>query len=64
MSNETAAPGNLKRLLRWAIRPPQSYAVYLACLILVWLLAFYVGTLKPRKSEGLGLPPPVSTPRN
>ena len=52
-----------KSFLRWATTPPQSYVVYLVCLMLVWVLSFYAGTLKPKKAEGLG-PPPVSAPRN
>jgi hypothetical protein len=46
---------------KWAITPPQSYAVYLAALVLVFTLSFYAGTLKPKGSTGLG-PPPVQTP--
>ncbi len=52
-----------KSFLWWATTPPQSYVVYLVCLMLVWVLSFYAGTLKPKKAEGLG-PPPVSAPRN
>jgi hypothetical protein len=52
-----------KDLLRWATTPPQSYAVYLVCLILVWMLSFYAGTLKPKKAEGLGPPPAMAPPR-
>jgi hypothetical protein len=63
MENETGPQSQSKRLLRWATTRPQSYVVYLVCLILVWMLSFYVGTLKPKKAEGLG-PPPVSAPRN
>ncbi len=51
-----------KGFWRWATTPPQSYAVYLIALVLVWLLSFYVGTLRPKKPEGLG-PPPVSAPQ-
>ena len=51
---------------KWAITPPQSYAIYLAALVLVFVLSFYVGTLRPKGSAGLGPPPgPVPTaPRN
>jgi hypothetical protein len=51
---------------KWAITPPQSYAVYLAALFLVFVLSFYAGTLKPKGHTGLGPPPaPVPTaPRN
>ncbi len=62
MNNKTQPDSGIKRLLRWATTPPQSYAVYLICLILVWLVSFYVGTLRPRTSPGFG-PPPVSAPQ-
>ena len=52
-----------KNLVQWAVTPPQSYAVYLVCLFLVAGLSFYAGSLKPKKSIGMG-PPPVSAPRN
>ena len=51
-----------KRLFRWATTPPQSYAVYVVVLILVWLVSFYAGTLRPRRADSFG-PPPVSTPQ-
>ena len=50
-------------MLRWAITPPQSYAVYLIGLFLMFGLSFYVGTMKPKNAVGIG-PPPVSAPRN
>jgi len=62
MENETGPQSQPKSFLRWATRPPQAYAVYLGCLILVWLLSFYAGTLRPKKADGLG-PPPVSAPQ-
>ena len=46
---------------KWATTPPQSYAVYLAALVLIFVLSFYAGTLKPKGSTGLG-PPPAPTP--
>lgn len=51
------------RLLRWAKTPPQVYVVYVVCLILVWMVSFYAGTLNPRKAGGLR-PPPLSAPKN
>ena len=57
---DAAAPINF---VRWSITPPQSYAVYLVCLFLVAGLSFYVGTLKPKKAMGIGLPA-VSVPQN
>jgi hypothetical protein len=62
MANDGAPQGNPKSFWRWATTPPQSYAVYLIALVLVWLLSFYAGTLKPKKAEGLA-PPPVSAPQ-
>ncbi len=53
---------SFKRLFRWATTPPQSYAVYVVVLILVWLVSFYAGTLRPKRADSLG-PPPVSTPQ-
>ena len=58
-----SGPAGIKGVVRWAITPPQSYAVYLICLFLVAGLSFYVGTLKPKKAVGIG-PPPISAPRN
>lgn len=63
MENDTGPIAAIRRFARWAITPPQSYAVYLVCLFLVAGLSFYVGTLKPQKAVGIG-PPPVSAPRN
>ena len=62
MANDTGPQGERKSFLRWAMTPPQSYAVYLIALVLVWGLSFYAGMLKPKKMEGLG-PPPVSAPQ-
>jgi hypothetical protein len=63
MEKETSPTAAIRQFVRWAITPPQSYAMYLVCLFLVAGLSFYVGTLKPKKPIGLG-PPPVSAPRN
>jgi len=62
MENQTG-PAGIKRLVRWAMKPPQSYALYLVALFLVAGLSFYVGTLKPKKAVGIG-PPQISAPRN
>ena len=53
-----------KQALRWAITPPQSYAIYLVGLVLVVGLSFYAGTLKPKNAIGLGPPPVSAAPRN
>jgi hypothetical protein len=63
MEKGTSPAEAIKSLARWAITPPQSYAVYLVCLFLIAGLSFYVGTLRPKKPIGLG-PPPISAPRN
>jgi hypothetical protein len=63
MNKETGRPEGFKGLVRWAMTPPQSVAVYLVCLFLVAGVSFYVGSLKPKKSTGMG-PPPMSAPRN
>jgi hypothetical protein len=63
MARETGPASGIRRLVQWAITPPQSYVVYLICLFLVAGSSFYVGTLKPKKPVGLG-PPPMSAPRN
>jgi hypothetical protein len=59
----TGSPKGLGAVVRWAMTPPQSYAVYLVCLFLVAGTSFYVGTLKPKTATGLG-PPPKVAPRN
>jgi hypothetical protein len=63
MENETVTATGIRRLVQWAITPPQSYVVYLVCLFLVAGSSFYIGTLKPKKAVGFG-PPPMSAPRN
>jgi hypothetical protein len=63
MENETGPAAAIRSFARWAITPPQSYAVYLICLLLVAGLSFYAGTLKPKKAVGTA-PPTVSVPRN
>ncbi len=62
MENDTGMATTIRGFARWAITPPQSWAIYLVCLFLVAGLSFYVGTLKPKKAVGIG-PPPVSAPR-
>ena len=63
MENNSDPQAAIRRFWRWAITPPQSYAIYLVCLFLVAGLSFYVGTLRPKKPVGLG-PPPITAPRN
>ncbi len=63
MEKQTEPAEGFKGLVRWAMTPPQSVAVYFVFLVLVLGLSFYAGTLKPRKAIGMD-PPPVSVPRN
>ena len=63
MENNRGPATSIRNLVRWAITPPQSYAVYLVGLFLVAGMSFYVGTLKPKHAVGMG-PPSVSAPRN
>jgi hypothetical protein len=62
MKNQTGTAAAISGFARWAITPPQSWAVYLISLFLIAGLSFYVGTLRPKKPVGLG-PPPMSAPR-
>jgi hypothetical protein len=63
MENETGPAAAIRRFVRWAMTPPQSYAVYFLALVLVAGSSFYAGSLAPKTPGGLG-PPPVSVPRN
>ncbi|MGY3690310.1 hypothetical protein ACVIGA_000390 [Bradyrhizobium sp. USDA 3240] len=58
MENDAGQPNPIRRLMRWAITPPQSYGVYLAGIILVYALSFYAGTMKPKHTPA----PPVTAP--
>ena len=62
MTEDNSQPRTFKGLLRWATTPPQAWVVYLLAVMLVWLLSFYAGTLKPKKTPEGG-PPPVAAPR-
>ena len=67
MENQTGKPAAIRAFVRWAMTPPQSVAFYLACLVLVAGLSFYVGTLKPKKVPAVEPPAataPSSVPRN
>ena len=61
MENQNGPAPHNKSLWRWAITPPQSYALYLVCLILIFVGSFYAGTMKPKKTPALE-PPAASTP--
>lgn len=51
-----------KTLWQWATTPPQSYAVYLAALIIIFVGSFYAGTMKPKKTPAAEPPAAASTP--
>ncbi|KJC44143.1 hypothetical protein UB31_21490 [Bradyrhizobium sp. LTSP849] len=63
MSEDTSPPRTFKGLLRWVMTPPQAWGVYLLAIMLVWLLSFYAGTLKPKKTPEGG-PPQVTAPKS
>jgi hypothetical protein len=57
MENNTEPAVGLRALLQWAMNPPQAYAVYFICLVLIGGFSFYAGTLNPKKAPG---PPPTT----
>ena len=57
MDNDPGPPTSIQRLMRWATTPPQSYAVYLVVLILIFTASFYAGTMKPKHTPA----PPAAT---
>ncbi|MFB6419682.1 hypothetical protein [Bradyrhizobium tunisiense] len=63
MSEEPGPPRTFKSLLRWATAPPQAWGVYLLALLLVWLVSFYAGTLKPKKTPETS-PPAATAPKS
>jgi hypothetical protein len=63
MEDKTGQATTIRDFVRWAMTLPQSIAVYFVCLVLIGGLSFYAGTLKPKKTISIGLPP-VSAPRN
>jgi hypothetical protein len=63
MEQPSDPEGGWRALLRWAMTPPQSVAVYFIVLVLVLGTSFYAGTLKPKKATEMA-PPSVAVPRN
>jgi hypothetical protein len=63
MSQDNSTPRTFKGLLRWATTPPQAWGVYLLAIILVWLVSFYAGTLKPKKTPDAS-PATVAAPKS
>lgn len=63
MSDETGLAARLRKIARWATTRPQAYGVYLLAVVLVWVLSFYAGTLKPKKPPDPEQPA-MTAPRN
>ncbi len=61
-NDKTPPPRTFRGLLRWAMTPPQAWGVYLLAVLLVWLVSFYAGSLKPKKTPEAS-PPPVTAPK-
>lgn len=58
MNNES----NPQSWWKWATSPPQSYAIYFAALVLVFVLSFYAGMMKPKGPAVLAPPPAPTVP--
>jgi hypothetical protein len=63
MEKQSDPASTIRGLVKWAMTPPQSVAVYLVCLCLVAGMSYFAGTMKPKHAAGPG-PAPVSVPRN
>ena len=63
MEQQDEPAGGWRALLRWAMTPPQSVAVYFIVLVLVLGTSFYAGTLKPKKATTMA-PSSVAVPHN
>jgi hypothetical protein len=61
MDSDSKKPADAKNFLQWAMTPPQSYALYLGALILIFVSSFYIGTMKPKNAVGL-TPPAAAVP--
>jgi hypothetical protein len=61
--NKTGPGVSIDDLWRWSTTPPQSYLVYVVCLVLVLGLSYYAGTLNPKKKLSVA-PQSTSLPRN
>lgn len=62
MEDDTKPATGIRALVQWAMTPPQSYAVYLVCLIAIFGLSFYAGTMRPKHAVGMA-PPVAPVPR-
>lgn len=63
MEQQDEPAGGWRALLRWAMTPPQSVAVYFIVLVLVLGTSFFAGTMKPKKATNMA-PPSVAAPHN
>ena len=63
MEQQDEPAGGWRALLRWAMTPPQSVAVYFIVLVLVLGTSFFAGTLKPKKATNMA-PPSVAAQHN
>ena len=63
MEKQPVPTNSFNGFVQWATTPPQSYAMYFICLILVGGMSFYAGSLRPKKPN-LGPPPMTIAPRN
>ena len=50
MANENDETTGFQGLVKWAMTPPQAYAVYAICVILIGGLSFIAGTMNPKKA--------------
>jgi hypothetical protein len=63
MEKEPGLAASIKSFVQWSITPPQAYAMYFICLVLVLGMSFYAGTLKPKRTISAA-PQSTSLPRN
>jgi hypothetical protein len=63
MEEKADQADTIRNFVQWATTLPQSIAVYFICVVLIGGIAFYAGTLAPKRSLSTTAPP-VSAPRN
>ncbi len=62
MESENQKPVGFQGLVQWAMTPPQAYAVYAVCIVLIGGLSFIAGTMNPKKTA-TPPPPAISVPQ-